>query len=542
MTTRSFLKRLHALIRYRQALKHMAQYPDATAEELGREDTCIICREEMRPWDTADAMQVERSRAKKLPCGHILHFGCLKSWLERQQVCPTCRRPVTRDGQQPAANGPGGVVLRLGFPAGQNQQPQPPANGQAAPGGGQHAQGGAAGDQGNNQNRNVRMFNLGPLRVGFAQGGVEEFRDMAQRMQAPADAVNPPAPTPTVPTPQENNNHPTPGLDQLRGQLLALGNQVRQDMINVHNAAHEVHVLSVLMNELIRLRQLQQQPPGQLPAAPQAAPQGVPGTVQGVQAQITRLQQLQQQQQPEQLQHGLVHPFMYPPAQGQPPFSHLPYPLAARPQPTVTRHVSAGHGTAIPAGSADLPEGVVIPPGWSLLPLQRLEGEIPPSEPMHNAQAPAQDMFRSVFASHPRSRGTSPAPGSHLSGQLGRPPTSNMPEPSRRPGSQGATLPDTAARRQPPVVTAPIPLAPNWGGRAQFFGGDRTVGPFGYQAETGENNSSNGATAAAAEVNGVAAESRGGQQAEETEGNGGSSDRAPRAATVEEAQDDDEER
>src|ERR1700761_8275962 len=31
MTTRSFLKRLSALIRYRQALKDMDQYPDATA-------------------------------------------------------------------------------------------------------------------------------------------------------------------------------------------------------------------------------------------------------------------------------------------------------------------------------------------------------------------------------------------------------------------------------------------------------------------------------------------------------------------------------
>ena len=117
-----------------------------------------------------------------------------------------------------------------------------------------------------------------------------------------------------------------------------------------------------------------------------------------------------------------------------------------------------------------------------------------------------------------------------------------MPEPSRRPGSQGAALPDAAARRQPPVVTAPIPLAPNWGGRAQFFGGDRTVGPFGYQPETGESHSSNGATATAAEVNGVAAESRGGQQTEEAEVNGRTSERGPRAVTVEEAQDDDEER
>ncbi|KAJ3414705.1 E3 ubiquitin-protein ligase synoviolin [Chytridiales sp. JEL 0842] len=31
---------------------------------------------------------------KKLPCGHIFHFNCLRSWLERQQTCPTCRRSV----------------------------------------------------------------------------------------------------------------------------------------------------------------------------------------------------------------------------------------------------------------------------------------------------------------------------------------------------------------------------------------------------------------------------------------------------------------
>jgi len=28
---------------------------------------------------------------KKLRCGHIFHLRCLKSWLERQQSCPTCR-------------------------------------------------------------------------------------------------------------------------------------------------------------------------------------------------------------------------------------------------------------------------------------------------------------------------------------------------------------------------------------------------------------------------------------------------------------------
>jgi len=60
----------------------MRRYPWATPEELAASDkVCIICREEL----------VE---AKKLSCGHMFHFACLRSWLERQQACPTCRASV----------------------------------------------------------------------------------------------------------------------------------------------------------------------------------------------------------------------------------------------------------------------------------------------------------------------------------------------------------------------------------------------------------------------------------------------------------------
>ena len=31
-----------------------ARYPDATSEEVAREDVCIICREEMRPWQQSN--------------------------------------------------------------------------------------------------------------------------------------------------------------------------------------------------------------------------------------------------------------------------------------------------------------------------------------------------------------------------------------------------------------------------------------------------------------------------------------------------------
>ncbi len=42
---------------------------------------------------------------KKLPCNHIFHTNCLRSWFQRQHTCPTCRLDVllahrTRQQQQ----------------------------------------------------------------------------------------------------------------------------------------------------------------------------------------------------------------------------------------------------------------------------------------------------------------------------------------------------------------------------------------------------------------------------------------------------------
>jgi len=126
MTFRSFISRVSDLIRYRRATRDMdAQYPDATEEDVGRlgDRVCIICREEMivrgghadtRPAEGEGGEvpmegqgQEEGSvpvqpapppvadedgpneTPKKLVCGHVFHFHCLRSWLERQQSCPT---------------------------------------------------------------------------------------------------------------------------------------------------------------------------------------------------------------------------------------------------------------------------------------------------------------------------------------------------------------------------------------------------------------------------------------------------------------------
>lgn len=39
---------------------------------------------------------------KKLPCDHIFHKSCLRSWFQRQQTCPTCRTSILRLNPTPA--------------------------------------------------------------------------------------------------------------------------------------------------------------------------------------------------------------------------------------------------------------------------------------------------------------------------------------------------------------------------------------------------------------------------------------------------------
>ena len=105
LTARSFITRVRALVRYHNATRDMdRRYPDATEAELSEmsDRTCIICREEMytrnaqpQPGEgNADGQAPNYAEgpnmtAKKLPCGHIFNFQCLRSWLERQQSCPT---------------------------------------------------------------------------------------------------------------------------------------------------------------------------------------------------------------------------------------------------------------------------------------------------------------------------------------------------------------------------------------------------------------------------------------------------------------------
>lgn len=89
------------------------RYPNVTPEQLRTyaDTICIICREEMN----AD------NQVKKLPCDHIFHKNCLRSWFQRQQTCPTCRTSILRYTPPPATQ------------AAQQQQQAAAAGGGAVP-------------------------------------------------------------------------------------------------------------------------------------------------------------------------------------------------------------------------------------------------------------------------------------------------------------------------------------------------------------------------------------------------------------------------
>jgi len=90
MSFSSLRKKLAAFRRYRRLTANMNErFPDATEEELEEcNRTCIICRDQMQT-------------GKKLPCGHIFHFYCLRQWLQQQQSCPTCRTEIPTEMPAP---------------------------------------------------------------------------------------------------------------------------------------------------------------------------------------------------------------------------------------------------------------------------------------------------------------------------------------------------------------------------------------------------------------------------------------------------------
>ncbi|KAL3315522.1 E3 ubiquitin-protein ligase synoviolin [Cichlidogyrus casuarinus] len=101
LSLRFLTKSLQDLYLSRRAIQYMNNvFKDATAEDFSssNDKTCIICLEEMAPVEAPAESNVDRSRSranvKKLPCGHMFHFFCLRDWFLTHQNCPTCRHDV----------------------------------------------------------------------------------------------------------------------------------------------------------------------------------------------------------------------------------------------------------------------------------------------------------------------------------------------------------------------------------------------------------------------------------------------------------------
>ncbi|KAG6054604.1 hypothetical protein E4U32_006831 [Claviceps aff. humidiphila group G2b] len=438
VTSRDFIKRLNALLRYRRAIQELNQYPDASASELSQENTCIICREDMRPWDHVHQPgAVERVRPKKLPCGHVLHLGCLKSWLERQQVCPTCRSPVTINRGRRDQNPMGNLRIQLGAPL-------PAAAGQLDADGNDAA---AERQAPNNdpipaaRRGGARVFNLGPIRFGFG-ANVQQARELAEQFgipHPPGNQTEAHRPTTTQAQPLLRDNM------QRIGSLLHQTEQIVQcELQSLHAAQQELQVANLLVTEMQRLRQRRQQ-------LQDASVRGS-STANGSLLQTPNLHFATQ-----------AHP-QYP----------LSTPLASIPprtgSPFLARHGIPVNGPAIHAGSPDLPDGVALPSGWSMIPLQRLDGNGNPTQPLSsNSGGEPPSMVETMRPT--QSATGSVTPSNHRNGDRDAVTTTSR--------GQGQALPsefdvhDGAGNRsstlRPSPMVAPSPFSPIWGGPSRLF-------------------------------------------------------------------------
>ncbi|KNC51041.1 E3 ubiquitin-protein ligase synoviolin-A [Thecamonas trahens ATCC 50062] len=77
---RAFQNKVVEFVNYRRVIGDLAERFEAvTAADLDGEDAmCTVCR-------------VDVDEGHRLPCGHVFHYDCLRSWMERRQQCPTCR-------------------------------------------------------------------------------------------------------------------------------------------------------------------------------------------------------------------------------------------------------------------------------------------------------------------------------------------------------------------------------------------------------------------------------------------------------------------
>lgn len=60
--------------------------PPTPTELAEGEDTCAVCLDEL----------VVGNRVRRLPCDHVFHSDCIRTWLRRKNACPCCCTPVIK--------------------------------------------------------------------------------------------------------------------------------------------------------------------------------------------------------------------------------------------------------------------------------------------------------------------------------------------------------------------------------------------------------------------------------------------------------------
>lgn len=345
----------------------------------------------------------ERQRAKKLPCGHILHFSCLRSWLERQQVCPTCRRPVL--GQPPAANNQNPPNAGQANPAALPIGNLPPAVAAAAAAAqpGQIPPAPQPGQQ-NQPQGNVRVFNFGPFRVALG--------NMRLPANQPAEVNN------------ANNNN-------LLMERLAQQIAMQQNPLNPLPQPQNLNI---------------PHPPTNMVPSPSA---GVPQNPNDIQCDILRLQQniiasIQQLNlQHQQLEH--IHTLLAElnrlqqasgaavNGQDLPPIASLnPLPI-----PQTNPQAYFSNGSVLRQGDSGMPQGLTLPEGWTLRPMALAP---------QNATSQTQPSFEASSANTSSTSGTTPR-------YFSQPPVAPQPLSSTVDRTSGAP---------PSTTTEPSSLGSSW--------------------------------------------------------------------------------
>ncbi|PFX27150.1 E3 ubiquitin-protein ligase synoviolin B [Stylophora pistillata] len=260
LTLRGFKKCISDVIMSRRAISNMnTLYPDATPEELQQGDNvCIICREEMT------------TGCKKLPCNHIFHTSCLRSWFQRQQTCPTCRMDVLRPQPPPQPQQPPPPQVPqppFGFPP-MGVPPPPPMGIPPTPG---------VSPQG--------LPNAPPVMFpGWPPMGAPPFPPGQQPpvpSQAPAPGVTSATGSSSPPQPGDLTIPPNMDFSSLNiEQLVAVEGQERQNVEARINMLRTVHALLdaaiVQLNQYTQMINAQRQPPLNVPQpSTSAGPSGL---------------------------------------------------------------------------------------------------------------------------------------------------------------------------------------------------------------------------------------------------------------------------